>query len=244
LRACIAPRRSIKSRRRILAPTAAAGKAQAFAAQQPPRGQSGVDQVAFPTPALLAAWTLTLEDVDASTLEEANKPRAVTARALDSEGGQPELLRPGKQAPVARRRRRALPAVELGTERIERDGDVDILMRVDTDCHRPLHDLASYSSRWSTGLDRAVSGKGRTLLSGHRPVERSGGGRQVGFKARKSPPAWLWVIPSPLRTLSRPSDRDGQPATLHSMVERSVLAGRYLSWCQTRTSRDEFVRKS
>jgi hypothetical protein len=30
-----------------------------------------------------------------------------------------------------------------------------------------------------------VSGKGRTLLSGHRPVERSGGGRQVGFKAPK-----------------------------------------------------------
>src|SRR5262249_33881948 len=38
--------------------------------------------------------------------------------------------------------------------------------------------------RRSTGLDRAVSGKGRTLLSGHRPVERNGGGRQVGFKAR------------------------------------------------------------
>ena len=79
-------------------------------------------------------------------------------------------------------------------------------MRVDADCHRPLHHLASSSSRWSTGLDRAVSGKGRTLLSGHRPVERSGGGRQVGFKARTSPPAWLWVIPPPLRTLSRPPD--------------------------------------
>jgi len=55
-----------------------------------------------------------------------------------------------------------------------------------------------------------VSGKGRTLLSGHRPVERNGGGRQVGFKA-KIPPAWLRVIPPPLRTLSRPSDRDGPP---------------------------------
>jgi hypothetical protein len=62
---------------------------------------------------------------------------------------------------------------------------VDLLVRVDTDCHRPLHDLASYSSRWSTGLDRAVSGKGRTLLSGHRPVERSGGGRQVRIQGKK-----------------------------------------------------------
>jgi hypothetical protein len=61
----------------------------------------------------------------------------------------------------------------------------------------------------TSGLDRAVSGKGRRLLSGHRPAERDGGGRQVGSKARPIPPAWLWVIPPPPRTLSRPSDRDG-----------------------------------
>jgi hypothetical protein len=73
----------------VLALTAAPGKAQAFAAQQPPRGQSRVDQIALPTPALLAARTLTLEDIDASTLEEANKPRTVTARALHREAGNP-----------------------------------------------------------------------------------------------------------------------------------------------------------
>src|SRR6266498_5012136 len=172
-------------------------------------------------PALLAARALALIDADTGALEEANKPRAVTARALDREGGHPELLRPRKQTPVTRRRGRDLAAVEPSAQHVERHGHVKLLVRVDADCHRPLHDLASFSSRWSTGLDRAVSGKGRRLLSGHRPVERSGGGRQVGFKARELPPAWLWVIPPPPRTLSRPSDNDDQPTTLHSMVVRS-----------------------
>src|SRR4029077_11037072 len=201
----------------ILTPATAAGNAQAFAAEQPPRRQSRIDQIALATPALLPARALTLVHADASTLEEANEPCAVTACALDGEGGHPQLVRPRKQAPVARGRRRDLEAVELGTKRVKRDRDVDLLVRVNADRHRPLHDLASFSSRWSTGLDRAVSGKGRTLLSGHRPVERSGGGRQVGFKA-PDPPASLRVIPSPPRTLSRPSDNDGQPAKLHSIV--------------------------
>ena len=36
----------------VLAPTTAAGKAQALAAEQPPRSQSGVDQIALATPPL------------------------------------------------------------------------------------------------------------------------------------------------------------------------------------------------
>src|SRR5712691_5616547 len=75
----------------VLASTTTAGKAQAFAAQQPPRSQSGVDQIALATPTLLPARTLTLEDADVGLLEEANKPRAVTAPALNSERGHPEL---------------------------------------------------------------------------------------------------------------------------------------------------------
>jgi len=131
----------------VLAPTTTAGKAQPLAAEQPPRSQTGVDQIALPTPPLLAPRTLTLKDADLGTREEANKPCAVTARTLDREGGQPELLGLGKQAPVARSRRRDLPTVELGTEHVERDRNVDVLVRVDADRHCPLHHLASFSSK-------------------------------------------------------------------------------------------------
>jgi hypothetical protein len=48
---------------------------------------------------------------------------------------------------------------------------VHVLVPVNADCHRPLHHLASFPSSWSTGLDRAVSGKGRRLLPAHRPAE-------------------------------------------------------------------------
>ena len=50
--------------------------------------------------------------------------------------------------------------------RVESDSDVNVPVRVDTDRHRP-HDpypVASLPSTWSTGLDRAVSGKGRRPL--------------------------------------------------------------------------------
>ncbi len=134
-------------------------------------------------------------------------PAPVAARALDRDRWFAELPRPAKQGTVTRRRRRYLVAIELAAEPVERDSDVNVLVGVDADRDRPLHHLASFSSRHSTGLDRAVSGKGRRLLSGQRPVERSDGGRQVGFKARQIPPAWLWVIPPSLRTLDRSSDR-------------------------------------
>src|SRR5262249_7203185 len=69
-------------------------------------------------------------------------------------------------------RRLELAAVQLDTDPIQSDRDVNVLVSVNADCHRPLHDLASSPSTWSTGPDRAVSSKGRRLLSGHRPVER------------------------------------------------------------------------
>src|SRR5580765_8076870 len=167
----------------LLATAPTARKAQPLTAEQPAGSKRRVDQIALPSRPLPTPRTLALEHVDASTREEAGQPRAIAPGALDRERRHPELLRPREQASVARDRRGDLAAVELSAERVKRYGDVDLFVGVDTDRHRPLHDLASRSSRWSTGLDRAVSGKGRTLLSGHRPVERNGGGRQVGFKA-------------------------------------------------------------
>src|SRR5688572_2855432 len=108
----------------ILAPTTPAGSAQALAAEEPARGQSRVDQIALPTAALLAPRALALVHADAGSLEEAHEPGAVTARALDGEGGHAELLCPGEQAAIAGRSRWDLPAVELGATRVEGDGDV------------------------------------------------------------------------------------------------------------------------
>jgi hypothetical protein len=56
----------------VLAPTTTAGKAQTLTAEQPARGQSSVDQITLPTPALLAARALALVHAEASSLEEAN----------------------------------------------------------------------------------------------------------------------------------------------------------------------------
>src|SRR4029450_2112309 len=155
----------------VLAPPSAAGEAQVLAAEEPARGRSGVNELVLSASALLAARALALVHRDAGSLEETNESRAVPASALDGEGGYAKLLRPGEQPAVAGEGGRDLPAVEPCTERIHGDGDVDLLVRVHADCHRPLHDLASFSSRGSPGLDRAVSGKGRRLLSGHRPAE-------------------------------------------------------------------------
>ena len=174
----------------VLAPSATTRDAQPFAGKQPPPSQGRVDQVTLAAAPLPTARPLALPDSDTRALEETDEPRPVAAGALDREGGHAELERPGKQRAVARFRRFDLTAVELGAKPVERNRDMHVLVGVDPDCDRPLHDLASLPSKWSTGLDRAVSSKGRRLLSGHRPVERSGGGRQVGFKAL-DPPAWL-----------------------------------------------------
>ena len=103
----------------ILAPTTPAGNAQALAGEQPARGQSRVDEIVLPPPPLLAARALALLHAEAGSLEVTDEPCAVTARALDGEGGHAELLRPGEQAAIAGRGRRDLLAVELGAERVE-----------------------------------------------------------------------------------------------------------------------------
>jgi hypothetical protein len=67
------------------------------------------------------------------------------------------------------------------------------------------------------------------LLSGHRPVERSDGGRQVQRRQGRNPPTCLRVIPPPPRTLSRASDNHGYPTTLHNpflLRDRPVHAAR------------------
>jgi hypothetical protein len=50
----------------------------------------------------MAARPLALVDRDAGSPEEADEARAITARALDREGGHTELLRPGEQPLLAR----------------------------------------------------------------------------------------------------------------------------------------------
>src|SRR5262249_36017080 len=208
--------------------TGAPGKAQPFTAQQSAGSKRRVDQIALPSPPLPSTWTLTLKDLDARTDQEASQPGPIAPRALDREHGRPELARPREQAPITRRRRRDLAAVELSAERVQPDGDVHLLVRVDTDRHRPLHDLTSGSSRWSTGLGQGCVGQ-KTHASIRSPASRAKRRRETGRIQGKSPPASLRVIPPPLRTLGSPSDRDRHAATLHSIVERSPPTSERLS---------------
>jgi hypothetical protein len=80
----------------LFTPSAAARKAEPVAGQQPSRGQRRVDQIALAAAALPATGPLALPDCDARQLEEADQPRPVAAAALDGEGGQAELQRPGE----------------------------------------------------------------------------------------------------------------------------------------------------
>jgi hypothetical protein len=204
----------------VLAPAASTGKTQALASEQAARSEGRVDEIALPSLALLAARALALVHADACLLQEANEPCPVTARALDREGRQTELLRPAEQEAVSDRRGRDLQAVELDAEHVQSNRDVHLLVRVDADCHRPLHDLASFSSRWSTGPDRAVSGKRRRLLSGHRPAEAKRR-RETGRVQGKTDSASIVVGHPAVAPHSQPPiGQSGQQATLR----------RYTAW--------------
>src|SRR5207302_8968135 len=113
--------------------------------------------------ALAALRPLRLEDAAARGLEEAGETGAVAAAALERKGWLTEAVRPLEQRQVAGARRRHLDAVELSAEPIERDRDVPVFVGVDSDCHRPLHDLAS-RVEGRTGLGQGCVGQ-RTQAS-------------------------------------------------------------------------------
>jgi hypothetical protein len=133
----------------------------------------------FPRRRSLTTRALALVDRDVSSLEETNESRPITAPALDRERRHAELLSPTEQAAVAGKCCGDLLAVELGAESVESDRNVDLLVCVDADCHRPLHDQPP-SRRggrpaW-TGLCRAKDARFYQVTG---QPKRSGGGRQV-----------------------------------------------------------------
>jgi hypothetical protein len=170
----------------VLAPAATARKAEPVASEQPWRGQSRVDQVALSSPALPPLWTLALPHRHPSTLKEVGKPSPIAAGALNRERGQTQLQGPAEQGSIPRIRRLDLAAIKLGTDPIKSDRDMHVLVRVNPDCHCALHHLASSPSNMVDRPGQGCVGQGRRLRSGHRPVERNGGGRQVHFKASRS----------------------------------------------------------
>jgi hypothetical protein len=101
------------------------------------RRQRRIDQIALATSALLATGSLALRDGDAGQLKAADKPGTVAAAALNGEGGHAELQRPTQQRAIASLIRLDLAAIELRAQSIESDRDMNILVRVDADCHRP-----------------------------------------------------------------------------------------------------------
>src|SRR5882724_3989242 len=166
----------------ILAPAAPARPGEALAGDQPPRRQGGVDQIALAAPALASPWPFAFEDRGAACLQEPGQAGPVAAAALDREGRTPQPFCPLEQTRVAASAGRKLAGIELPAEPIAGDRDVRLLVRVDSDCHRPSHRLASLSSNndWPwTGLCRA-----RTQASIRSPASHAdGGGRQVPRKA-------------------------------------------------------------
>src|SRR5438552_836595 len=196
----------------------------------PPTSDRGVDQIALATTAIPPTRALGLPNGNASKLEKTSQPSAIAAAALNSERRHPKPPRPAEQISVTGFRRCDLTTTELDAKHIERHRYTQTLVRVDTDCDRPLHPLTSCPSTWSTGLDRAVSGKGRTLLSAHRPVERSDGGRQVAPKAARLRQHGKGS--SRRRPALSAAPRTEQPqTTLHRPVSRR------LPWTATRCGR-------
>src|SRR5712691_729572 len=187
---------------------AAAQAAEAVAAEQAAGGAGRVEQIALATPTLAPPWPLDLVDGKAAREQQRGEAGAVAARAFDRERRLTQRLGELQQPQVADPRRLDLAACELGAEPVERDRRVRVLVRVDPDCDRPLHHLASFAvgqnDRGGTGLCPAMA-----QASIRSPAGRVGrGGRQVQKKALK--PAWCRVIPPPLHS-QQPTGR--QPAS-------------------------------
>ena len=243
VRAWMALRRSSKSRRSSSRRPPPRGRLSPFAAQQPSRGQRRVDHVALAAAALLATRPLALPDARRLHARENGRVRPRSCRAFDSERGHAELLRPGEQT----RDTRLASSRPRGCRAGRR-----------TDRERPRHERPCACRRRlppSTPSPSLLAvdvvdrpGQGcvgqRTQASIRSPASRAKRRRETGpNKARPNPPASLWVIPPPPRTLSRASDNHGHPATLHSFVtgEEPTRLG-VSDWCQRSSLRGAWCR--
>ena len=133
--------------------------------------QGGMDQVVLAAATLATARRLALVHPYAFGLEESHQASAIAAAALHTEYRPAKCRRPRRQALIARQCRFRFATVQLSPDPTQRDRDMRFLVGIHSDCHRLVGHVASLSSIWSTGLDRALSGKARKLLSGHRPVD-------------------------------------------------------------------------
>jgi hypothetical protein len=189
---------------------AAAQRVQPLAAEQPFGRTRGVDQVVLAAPAF-ASRPLDLADGQSDGDEQAGETGPVAAGPLEREGRLAQLARPREQLRVAGARRLDLTACDLYANPIERHRGVSPLVRVDPDCDRPLHRLASLSvgTRGRYGTELCPAKAQASIRSPAGRVER--GGRQVQRKALK--PAWCRVIPLPLHS-QQPTGQ--QPASTHA----------------------------
>jgi hypothetical protein len=127
----------------LLTRAAAARACEPLARDQPPGGGGSVEQIALRAATLAPARPLALVQLEAGGLEQTREPGAVAARALDRKRRLTERLRPVHEREQAGLVRGYLDAVQLRAVAVERDRNMRVLMRVDTDCHRPRHRLAS-----------------------------------------------------------------------------------------------------
>ena len=128
--------RATRSTRSISAHTIGALRlAESFAGQHYRGGAGSVDLVGFAvTCAALPFRAAYLDDRDTVGTQVARQARSVMAGTLDTYRGlPPQRVRPGHKAAVASGRGVRPPGAQRSTELIDRIGDVDLLVCVDTD---------------------------------------------------------------------------------------------------------------
>ena len=160
-----------------------------------------VDQVALALAAVAAARPLTLEHLATSRDKERGQDGAVTACALDREARHAQIGRPLPQPRITTRVRCDREAVEIPTQPVERDSDMQVAMRIDTDCHHAVHRLTSLLKEQQlagTGLCRA---------------------KDAGFYQVTGQPTKRWRKTGPAKGTKRASFSESHSATaskLHS----------------------------
>jgi hypothetical protein len=146
----------------------ASGRRTSPAGQHRPRRVLGVDHVRLAALApITAVWAACFEDRDIVATQVAHQALTVAAGPLDPEPlGAAKRPRPRKQLLIAARVRRDRQCSQTRAGQRERHGDVEVLMRIDTNndalllvCHPVLLDCPDWwSCGWSGGKDRTVTG--------------------------------------------------------------------------------------
>jgi hypothetical protein len=195
----------------LLSLASAARHAEALAGDDSPRRQGRVDQIILTTTPLTTPGPLTLKHHLAMIGQEAGQAGAVAATPLDPKRRLAQRASPPQTLLIPSARCIDGDRVDQPAKRIERHRHVPLLVRIHPDCHRPPSHVAS-PHRLATGLDRAVSGKARKLLSGHQPVNttrRRETGRNQGKRHRQhgcGSSRRRVALSTPPRTEQAPSD--------------------------------------